>query len=207
MSHIIMRPLDGWTDPPGDHEYHQFKSSWTSTTALLRREVDMIGARVDTEIVLQVQTTDYWLRKDGGIRAEAKVTGDGVIVSFDSAHGPLRYACDQFTGRWGTPGWQANVRAIALGLEALRKVDRYGVSKRGEQYTGFTALPAGRAMGAAMTFEGARLILAGYRNADDPPTVPAETLYKRAAKATHPDVGGDAEEFRRIREAYELVTA
>lgn len=40
--------------------------------------------------------------------------------------------------------WQHNVRSIALGLEALRAVDRYGISRRGEQYAGFrAALTAG----------------------------------------------------------------
>ncbi len=41
--------------------------------------------------------------------------------------------------------WQHNVRSIALGLEALRAVDRYGISRRGEQYAGFrAALTPGR---------------------------------------------------------------
>ena len=40
--------------------------------------------------------------------------------------------------------WQHNLRSIALGLEALRAVDRYGISRRGEQYAGFrAALTAG----------------------------------------------------------------
>jgi hypothetical protein len=42
-----------------------------------------------------------------------------------------------------------NARAIALGLEALRKVDRYRITKRGEQYTGWSALPPATPMGAA----------------------------------------------------------
>ncbi len=42
--------------------------------------------------------------------------------------------------------WQHNVRSIALGLEALRAVDRYGISRRGQQYAGFrAALTAGGA--------------------------------------------------------------
>jgi hypothetical protein len=42
--------------------------------------------------------------------------------------------------------WQHNVRSIALGLEALRAVDRYGITRRGEQYAGFrAALTAGSA--------------------------------------------------------------
>ena len=35
--------------------------------------------------------------------------------------------------------WQHNLRSIALGLEALRAVDRYGISRRGQQYAGFRA--------------------------------------------------------------------
>lgn len=35
--------------------------------------------------------------------------------------------------------WQHNVRSIALGLESLRAVDRYGITRRGEQYAGFRA--------------------------------------------------------------------
>jgi hypothetical protein len=42
-----------------------------------------------------------------------------------------------------------NARAIALGLEALRKVDRYRITKRGERYTGWSALPPATPMGAA----------------------------------------------------------
>jgi hypothetical protein len=42
--------------------------------------------------------------------------------------------------------WQHNVRSIALGLEALRAVDRYGITRKGEQYAGFrAALSAGSA--------------------------------------------------------------
>jgi hypothetical protein len=35
--------------------------------------------------------------------------------------------------------WRHNIRSIALGLEALRAVDRYGISRRGQQYAGFRA--------------------------------------------------------------------
>jgi hypothetical protein len=69
----------------------------------------------------------------------------GIELSFDvdqrivpsAPNGRLVYAtdcCDY---------WQHNVRSIALGLQALRAVDRYGITRRGEQYAGFAALPAG----------------------------------------------------------------
>jgi hypothetical protein len=41
--------------------------------------------------------------------------------------------------------WQHNVRSIALGLAALRAVDRYGISRRGEQYAGYRAALTARA--------------------------------------------------------------
>ena len=55
----------------------------------------------------------------------------------------MTYATDRFFA------WQDNVRAIALGLEALREVDRYGIAKKGEQYAGWKALPSGAGSAAS----------------------------------------------------------
>lgn len=52
-----------------------------------------------------------------------------------SQYTELRLPCDTFSY------WKDNVRAVALALEALRKIDRYGV-RTGSQYAGFKALPA-----------------------------------------------------------------
>src|SRR5579863_10251967 len=54
--------------------------------------------------------------------AGAKLRTQGIILTFNSKHGPLSYPCDKYSN------WQANLRAIALSLEALRAVDRYGVT-------------------------------------------------------------------------------
>jgi hypothetical protein len=73
----------------------------------------------------------------------AKVGFPGVRIAFESKYGPLTYATDEFVTR---PARLADQRPrIALALQALRAVDRYGVTKRGEQYTGWKALPAGKA--------------------------------------------------------------
>lgn len=210
MSNIVLRPLQMWLDPVDpDPVRHSFKASWTQTTALLKREVDMLQRRwVEAEIILQLQVSEYWLRKDGGMKADAKVTGHGVVISFDSKFGPLRYATDRFVSSFGMPGWQANVRAIAMALEGLRMVDRYGVSRRGEQYTGFGALPAARAMGAAMSLEDAATMLRLFEKPEEA-NLPTDwdKLYKRAAKHWHPDVeGGDDAQFRKAKEAHTLLT-
>src|SRR5947208_1880483 len=79
----------------------------------------------------QFAVTESDIRLDGRPRARAVASHPGVVLAFDSRHGPLKYAVDTFDR------WQDNLRAIALGLEHLRAVDRYGVTRRGEQYTGW----------------------------------------------------------------------
>jgi hypothetical protein len=104
------------------------------TEDLLIREVRHLGGK---DLVIEVDVAESDLRIDGRIRASARPASPGVRIAFESIHGPLTYATDRFAT------WQDNVRAVALGLEALRKVDRYGITKRGEQYAGWKALPSG----------------------------------------------------------------
>ena len=131
------RPIGVWADPltPGEERKRsQFKAGYQQTLDLLFREAEMLGAE---RLVLQVDLQPSQIRRDGLPKEGARYgSNPGVIVSFGSRHGPLRYATDVYDD------WKANLRAIALGLAALRAVDRYGVSKRGEQYRGWTAIAA-----------------------------------------------------------------
>lgn len=218
---LVARPIDVW---PGElrsenqRQSPQFTASWSDTTDLLAREVKHLTPRgKSAEVVLQMAVAERDLRLDGWIRADARPDHPGVIISFESKHGPLRYSTDLFTGRsWkALPGWQANVRAIALGLEALRRVDRYGISRGGEQYRGWNALPPGVPMPAAqMTVEeAARFILEqsgdgafDFHELLDDDVLVAD-LYRTAAKRLHPDHGGDPEMFKRLTEARDLLRA
>lgn len=136
--------------------------------------------------MIQLDLTDSEIRLDGLPRATAKPASPMVIVSFESRHGPLRYMTDVFLD------WKANLRAIALGLEALRKVDRYGITKRGEQYRGWAALPAGADEEISTPEQAARFI-SEYSWQTIEADTPAEEIifaYRRAAKRLHPDVAG-----------------
>jgi len=101
-----------------------FSATWSTTLDLLDREIWFLGGR---KWVLQIDVPERWINRDGTLSARAAVATPAVRVSFGSDHGPLTYGCDR--RRTKLTG-QDNVRAIALSLEALRKVDRYGVAGR-----------------------------------------------------------------------------
>lgn len=182
---------------------------WTATMDLLDRELRMIEAE---NVVLQMAVTDYHIRNDGWIRANASPEHPGVILTFDSKHGPLSYPCDQFTD------WQANIRAIALALEALRKVDRYGVTKTGEQYRGWKQLPPAGGSTVTMTAQGAAQLL--KREAGSAPVAKAgvdtiladrgvaEAVHREARRRTHPDTGdGSKERFQTVETAWAVLSS
>jgi hypothetical protein len=178
MREFAFRPIEHW--PPEFSRTRNFsdpfRAGYSDTLELLDRELSRLSA---WRVVIQLALSESDLRRDGLPRAHAVPRHPGVIVSFDSKHGPLRYGTDAF------PHWQSNLRAIALGLEALRKVDRYGIGKRGEQYAGWKQLEAG---GENLRARGARLI-------DEHGGVAA------ALKATHPDLDGDPDDFRAVMAA------
>jgi hypothetical protein len=197
-----VRPISDRTAFEGKRQPSPFASSWSSTEELLIREVRALRGR---DLVIELDLRESEIRLDGRPYARAQARTPAVRVAFDSMHGPLTYATDRF------PTWQDNVRAIALGLEALRKVDRYGITKRGEQYAGWKALPAGRAMPAShMTTDDARELLARYAG------VPPEQLnldpgtlayaWRCARRDAHPDRhGGDRTLWDQVEQAARVL--
>lgn len=216
------RPIDVWPDGwkiPRERRSCPFRASYADTLDLLDHEADALGAR--GRVLVQVDARPEDIRLDGQLRAGARVSHPGVIVTLDTTrHGVLVYPCDAFSGWSRYPGWQANLRAVALGLEALRKVERYGIAERGQQYAGFGVLPQATPMGGSLTVEDAARYIARnswpgenedcqerwFRRIIDEPEMLASE-YRRAAKRLHPDAGGDPAEFRRLNEARDLILA
>lgn len=193
---VTFRPPDGAL-PADQGRSSPFTASWGETVEILARELRQLGAQ---HVIVELALRERDLRVDGLPRADARLEQDAVRISFESMHGQLRYETGEFTRAYWRgrtmDGWQSNLRAIALGLEALRKVDRYGIAKRGEQYRGYRQI-------AMHTSDPADLI--------STPELAREFLsrwggdIKAAIKATHPDAGGDATEFRKVMRAKELV--
>ena len=201
------RPLH-WTDKETSPRQpsSRFKAKWSDTLVLLADELRHLEAV--EPVVFQVDITEADIRIDGMLRANAKVAHPGVAISFASKYGPLRYATDVYEQQWhgAMPSWQANIRGIALALVALRAVDRYGVTRRGEQYAGWKALPAGGASGFATADEALRWMSEQARIHDiDPAGYLPRDLYRQLARRLHPDAGGAAEAWDRLDGARQLL--
>lgn len=194
-----IRPLGHWRDPVtlDRKNPYVFRAPWQSTLDLLGYETEQLGAAL---VVLQVDVAEGDIRRrDGMLRANARVGHPGVVISFDSRQGPLRYATDAYSG------WQANVRAIALGLQALRAVDRYGISRRGEQYIGWKALPA-RAAGFTSADEALRWMREQARpHMQDAQDATPRELYRHLVRKFHPDADGDPDSWERLDAAKRII--
>ena len=207
-----IRPLGQWPGPvtAARKSSGVFQADWDATLALLHDEIEHLDGEYPVAIQVDIKEAD--LRLDGMLKTRAQVGPfPGVIVSFQSRFGPLQYASDAYEQRYTSslPGWQANVRAVALALEALRAVDRYGVSKRGEQYTGWKALPpGGSGFGSADEAEQwMRKYYASDRGNHGPgDELPTGELYRRMVRMLHPDAGGSADEWNRLNNARQLLT-
>lgn len=191
MIPVTFRPIEKW---PGvaqnriGQRRSPFSAGWTATMALLDRELRALAAE---RVVIQLALAESDIRLDGWPRAGARPEHPGVVLAFESPlYGPLQYPGDAFDK------WQDNLRAIALGLEALRRVDRYGITRHGEQYTGWKALPSG-GMDAG---DAAQLLRSAGGGADD-----MRSTYRRALMATHPDHGGDRDGFERVQQAGKVL--
>lgn len=195
---LRLEPIERW---PGSltvaRRSSPFRASYSQTVGVLGDELRAVQA---SAVVVQLAVDRTELRNDGKLRASARPSHPGVIVSFTSHKlGKVRFACDRFL--W----WEDNLRAIALGMRALRAVDRYGITSDGEQYAGFRAIEAAETARAFETVEQAAEFVVRWALDDgaDPEKVKrlaavvldddelADTYYRRAAKRVHPDAGGD----------------
>jgi hypothetical protein len=200
---LTTKPLTTWPGqltPWDARKRSPFSAGMRQTLSLLDRELWYLSA---TGTVLEVAIPAEKFRIDGHPRAGATAEHPGVVLSLPKTSvGPLRYACDRFDK------WQDNLRAIALGLEALRRVERYGITRRGEQYQGFKALPGGSTPAPQMSYEQAVSTVAalGGHTAGHPiPRDQLRILYRRAVRIHHPDAGGSAGDWSKLDEARQVI--
>ncbi len=139
MLNARFKPLDRWSgDRTESRKPAQFKASWLQTLDLLEYELQRLVA---SHVVIQIEDPEQHkrMRNDGSMTLADKYwpTKPGVILTFESPKGNISMPCDRYNH------WRDNLRAIALSLEALRAVDRYGVTRGNEQYRGWTQIGNG----------------------------------------------------------------
>lgn len=146
------------------------KASFAIYRDSLLAELKRMGAR---EIIL---STNVPLRGDGLPYADferRRITDPGVAVYFKWKGSQKVLACD----RWTTI--EDNLHALELSIEAMRGLERWGVSSILERaFTGFTALPAPETWWTALGVN------------ESCSLEEAESVYRDRIKKAHPDVGG-----------------
>lgn len=199
-------PLTQWPIlPTRNRKKDPFSATYLQTLDLLETELRYLSAK---EILVQAFFSREQIRNDGWPKAGAVPSQPGAIVSFASRGNHLSFPCDRYLRL------DANMRAIALSLQALRAVDRYGVTQRSEQYQGWAQIEA-PLPGGFRSAEEAAVFLATQCE-DGAPEASARLIiddadlrklyYRDAAARLHPDkTGGDHELFVRLQQAMAIL--
>lgn len=154
------------------------------------KQLDMLGA---SSIVM---STNMQLRKDGLPYSGQKQPEDTGVAVYFSLNGEQQCVpCD----KWDTV--DQNLRAIALTIEALRGIERWGAKEMvNAAFRGFKALPQ-----PIITPEPTRphrdwwIVLGVYSDAK---VEQVRSAYREALKLHHPDVGGNLPDFKEVQQAF-----
>jgi len=182
---------------PSERIHGKFRTTWQTLLDDLDRELWQVGAG---DVTLQIDCPEQDIGRNGMPRADARIRSPGVVLRFDHGSlGRVEYPCDLYVD------WWSNLRAISLTLNALRAVDRYGVTSTGQQYAGFRQLPDGSGR-TPLTPEQAADIIADASGMEAAAILEfaavRDVAIARALRATHPDSeGGSADNFDTVKRA------
>lgn len=192
---LTLRPIEAWPWKETTHRGpSKFRSSWTKIDHLLMGEAEKIYAR---SVIMQIDVMERDIR-DGWIKGNAHPSSPRVIITIERNSSTrverptLAFHCDTYSD------WQDNVYAIAKTLEALRSIDRYGVTSSGEQYTGWQAIGDGKMSRADAK---AVLVKVSELGPDDLKSTTLDGVYRAARVVAHPDAGGSHDLFVKVQEA------
>ena len=201
MIDLKFRPLAEWREPTElSNVRSQFRASYQRTLDLLEFELKKIHA---TDIVVEAGFARQDIRNDGWPRNGARTTHAGVVLYFRTTEGDLRFPCGTFRT------FEANLHAIALTLENLRAIDRYGATAGHQQYLGFKAIAApGTAARQWSVDEAAQWLSDANTEHDISFVAPVQLVtnleayrhaYRACAAVLHPDRGGKPEAWNELQ--------
>lgn len=189
MIDMRFRPLPKWPEKtPLSGQSSRFRTSYIKILDKLEYELNALRA---SHIFLEAGFDLQQLRNDGWPYNAMTPKHPGVILYFKSKDGDLRFPCGTYND------WNDNLYAIALTLENLRAIDRYGVTLGHQQYLGFKSLAA-----PAQSLEDHARFLSEHGNphpGDERPVPISQIIadakiyratYRDAARRLHPDSPG-----------------
>lgn len=134
-------------------------------------------------------STNIPLKNDGNPYSTYQRPADaGVAIYFQVDGKAMALCCD----KWNSV--EANLKALKMSIDALRGLDRWGVSDILDRaFMGFKALPE-----KAASFPWWE-VLGLERNCTKKEV---EAAYKKQAKKAHPDNGGDPHKWAQLQEAF-----
>ena len=153
----------------------------------LENELSRLGA---TGAVL---STNVSLRLDGRPRSDDEPNDVGAAVYFRFKGRATVFACD----KWHRVA--DNIAAIAAHVDALRRIEHYGVGSVEQALAGYKALPADSAADWRHVFGFSK----DQRVAEDA----LDASYKALAKQRHPDRGGSDEAMFHLNRAHNFALA
>jgi hypothetical protein len=184
----------GWTrtQPPARRN-GQFKAGGTwigvpAAVSRLQNELDRLGA-VDLTL-----STNLKPRLDGGVVANQGEPYDpGVAIYFRFKGRATVFACDRYIRV------ADNIAAIAAHIDALRRIERYGVGSIEQALAGYKALPADTAADWRTVF--------GFAAHETVTAEMVQRAFKDRAKDAHPDKGGTEEGMAHLNRARDYAIA
>ncbi len=187
---VVQRYADG---RPDDVRTRKRKLPLTSADAAVRleQELDRLGAE-DAKL-----STSQKLRLDGTPRSDLSEPSDVGAAVYFILHGkPRCLACDKWTRV------ADNIAAIAQHIDALRRIERYGIGTLDQAFTGYTALPPiGGTQGGNWRAE------LGVDAVDDLTFAIVEARYRTLLRERHPDAGGSHDAVVRLNLARDAARA
>ncbi len=178
--------------------HHRVRSKFIITAdkaqRFLRDEVKRLcGKYNDPKLTV---STNIPVRQDGGLYSaymDRKLDDPGVAIYFKYKGKDISMCCDQYVTVW------ENVYALAKGIDALRSMERWGVSDFLDRaFTGFQALPESNHHTKKIENWWEVLGVSEFAKKDE-----IRKAFIEKAKKAHPDAGGTTEEFQELQKAYE----
>lgn len=158
----------------------------------LYEEVERMQRSIGGRLWRAVISTNIETRADGQPRSDRRAPDDpGVAVYFRAGEKDYCFPCD----KWDTVA--GNIAAVAGHIEAIRRIERYGVQSLNEAFSGFVALPD-------QGHRPWRQVLEMHR-ANGVTRQDAEEAYRRLSRERHPDFGGSHEMMAELNSAIEAA--